>query len=174
MTGAPLRLVFSIDGAQLGALVAPEDFGSRAWTLSVVALQASADRNGVRAQLRAHQTGLPRAETWPLESGSRLDVALTNQQVRCPPLPPFQPAARAAIALYEEAAPAASVTLDELPAHPLRAFGHVFCRFLREGGYEAGFDLTEFLAPPRGHKYERTVSRPLVPGRTVSFMFWTR
>jgi hypothetical protein len=54
---------------------------------------------------------------------------------------------------------------------PPRAFGHVFCRWLRAGADEPGFDLTEFVSQPAGRKWERIVLRALALGQTVSYAF---
>jgi len=45
----------------------------------------------------------------------------------------------------------------------------VFCRWLRSGGFEAGFDLTDFLLLAPGKMYQRKVHRPLQPGLTASY-----
>ena len=52
---------------------------------------------------------------------------------------------------------------------PARGFGHVFCRWLRAGDAETGFDLTDFKSRPEGAKFERLVTRGLAVGQVVSY-----
>ncbi|HEY7955735.1 MAG TPA: hypothetical protein VII38_10605, partial [Polyangia bacterium] len=133
------------------------------------------ENNQVRARLRAGATGS--AVKVRTLGPSLVQVALVRPGDPAPTLPRFAPpaldggaAARLALALDE-------TPIDEIAlwpaglaaAPPPRAFGHVFCRWLRSGAIEPGFDLTDFLSLPPGAKYERRVSRPLASGEVVSY-----
>ncbi len=56
---------------------------------------------------------------------------------------------------------------------PPRAYGHVYCRYRRDGRHEPGFDLTDFLSIPEGPKYEPRLPRAVEPGRVVSYALVT-
>jgi hypothetical protein len=87
-----------------------------------------------------------------------------------PPLPlPELAGAAARLQAYLDEEPLASVELPPKSPETTRAFGHVFCRWLRAGGFEAGFDLTDFLLLPPGKMYQRKMNRPLAPGQTVTY-----
>jgi hypothetical protein len=139
--------------------VVPPVLGDRAWGLCVVALQLSIDGGEVRGQLRARVTGR--------EPEVRQIAAPTIVHVQLAPtaLPRLT------------APPGLSVFLDGERLHTVeargpdgaRAFAHAFCRYLREGGLEPGFDLCAFQSPPPGVQYERALLRPLAAGQTVSY-----
>ena len=89
-----------------------------------------------------------------------------------PSLPPLELAgAKARVQLYLDEEEIDSASLPPHSPEGARAFGHVFCRWLRSGAVEPGFDLTEFLVLPPGKMYERKVNRVLEPGQTVSYLF---
>jgi hypothetical protein len=69
---------------------------------------------------------------------------------------------------------AASLAPTALAAAPAaRAFAHVYCRWLRDGRNEPGCDLTPFLSPPPGAKFERAAARAIAPGELVT-IGWRR
>lgn len=115
----------------------------------------------------------------PLGDGSIVHLALLEPEQPAPPLPPIarRPLeGRALIRCYLDGALLGSAVLHdadrELAPAP-RAFGHVFCRWLRDGGVEAGFDLTAFLSRVEGEKYERLLARPLAVGEIVTYTVQT-
>jgi hypothetical protein len=168
-----------LDGKQVFDMRAPADFGAREWILAVAAVQVSVEGSGTMAILRAHATGWGAAQVWAIDRGERVDLVLAPDQapLTLPSLPAEDPvdldcAARLSMFLdgkwvKSSHLRAADLTLDPRP----RAFGHVFCRFLRDGGSEPGFDLTDFLSRPHGAKYERSISATLTVGEVVSYRF---
>ncbi len=170
----PPTLVAWVDGEEWTRVSRPL-LGARAWALGVVALQITVEDSQVRAQLRAHSTSSPEPELLPLPCPSLIQVQLVpagETPLAPPTLPPLElagAAARLELYLDEEALGSASLP----PASPerTRAFAHVFCRWLRSGEAEPGFDLTDFVLLPPGKMYQRKVNRVLEPGQTVSYLF---
>jgi hypothetical protein len=158
-------------------VAAPEQLGERDWLLGVVAVQMAVESGKVTAQVRAHLTGQDEPQVHGLAHGSVMHVTLVEGG-GIAPLPPQVTApellhgAVAALALFVDGtlretaylAPA-GLTLDPPP----RAFGHVFCRYVRDGSFEPGYDVTHFLSLPQGEKYERAVQERLEAGRTISY-----
>jgi hypothetical protein len=151
------------------------ELGPRAWALGVVALQVTQEGTAVRAQLRAHATMAPAPELRPLRSPSLIQVQLVpeGETALAPPsLPALELAgARALVQLFLDEEAIDTVALPPGSPDGTRAFGHVFCRWLRSGGVEPGFDLTDFLSLPPGKMYQRKVNRALQPGQTASYLF---
>jgi hypothetical protein len=158
-------------------VAAPEELGERDWLLGVVAVQLAVEGGKVTAQARAHLTGQAEPVVSGLAHGSVLHVTLVENGGIAPVPPKVEPpellhGAVAALALYVDGtlketaylAPA-GLTLDPPP----RAFGHVFCRFVKDGSFEPGYDVTHFLSIPQGEKYERAVAEALVFGQTISY-----
>ncbi len=166
-----------LDGKAVCEMAAPADFGAREWILAVAAVQVSVEDGAPTAILRAHATGWGAAQIWSIGQGARADLVLSPDHARftLPSLPPeaaLDCAARLTLFLdgkflKSSELPAADLALDPRP----RAFGHVFCRFLRNGEFEPGFDLTDFLSRPHGAKFERTIARPLTVGEVVTYRF---
>jgi hypothetical protein len=150
----PSLVVFR-DGREIARVDCPEDLGARDWILGVVALQV--DDEGAR--VRAHRTGLAAPTIVPLADDALVQVSFGEAA-----LPRLAPAAAPGLTVYRDGEPLAST-----PFAAGRAFGHVFCRYLRSGEEEAGFDLTPFLDLPEGVKYQRLLSEPLRSGECVSY-----
>ena len=168
----PPALVTFIDGDEWARLEQPP-LGSRAWMLGVVAVQLGVEDGRAVGQLRAHATQAPAPEVRPIVAPTLLQVQLVTEgesPLAPPTLPPPELAGAAArLQLYLDEEAIASVELPPKSAESTRAFGHVFCRWLRAGGFEAGFDLTDFLLLPPGKMYERKVNRALAAGQTVTY-----
>jgi hypothetical protein len=137
----------------------------------VAAVQLSVEAGRVVAQARCNRTG-EEAETIALSAPSLVQIALGD----APALPRIVPpalgdaGARVQTFLDGEMAGESILPRDALAADPpLRGFGHVWCRWLREGGVEPGFDLTEFAASGEGGKFERIVTRSLVAGAVIGY-----
>jgi len=143
---------------QLARVECPAQIAPRDWLLGVVAVQCE----GAEARVRANLTGWPDAVVVPLESGEVVDVVFGTVAARPANLVPAQPGLFVFLDGDEVA---------RAPFGPGRAFGHVFCRYLKSGAEEAGFDLTPFLDQAPGTKYERLVSQPLAPGQVVSYAY---
>jgi hypothetical protein len=155
------ELITYIDGREWKRLTAPDTIAPRAWILGVVAVQLTVENGVLSGQVRASVTGSA-AETAPLGAETIVHLGIDVGG----PLPEVALPAERGMALYLDGAPVDRVAATGSEA---RAFGHVFCRWLRAGGSERGFDLTDFLSLPPGVKYERRVSRPLEPGQLVSY-----
>jgi hypothetical protein len=168
---APALVTF-IDGEEWTRVEAPP-LGARAWNLGVVAVQITVESGRPVGQVRAHATLAPAPEVRPIVAPTLIQVQLVpdGETPLVPPalgLPELAgAAARLQLSCDEEAV--ASVELPPRSAEGTRAFAHVFCRWLRSGAFEAGFDLTDFLLLPPGKMYERKINRALQPGETVSF-----
>jgi hypothetical protein len=149
----------------------PAEMAPRSWILGVVAVQAGVEGGVVRARLRAHATGEEEAAVMELGGSAVLHVALARSEEALV-LPtvavPALEGAAARIAIYLDGEPLAESVL-RTPIEGARAFAHAFCRWLRDGTYEPGFDLTEFLVRSPGAKFDRSLSRPLAPGKVVSW-----
>lgn len=180
-------LVAFVDGAEVARL-SPKpvlsraegpELGARAWLLAVMAVQVTVAEGAVRAILRAHVTGGAAPIVVPLASGSRVDIAIAESAVapNAVPLtiPRVEPTAAASLTLARDGAVAgtahlarAALTADPPP----RAFAHVYSRWLRGGGHESGYDLTDFLSLPRGTKFERRLQGAVkVPPTFISLVF---
>lgn len=164
-----------LDGVEVCRLDAPGQVAPRHWVLGVAALQFTAAADGVRARLRVHRTGLDAPLLTPLPETALVHIALSEHRglTALPALrPPALDGAAARIGLFldgeavaEVALEAAALSLDPAP----RAFAHVFCRWLRDGEIEPGYDLTPFQSLPTGAKYQRLIHRPLNVGAIVSY-----
>jgi len=168
-----VELVVAVDGTEWTRVRATA-LGARAWLLGVVAVQLAVEEGAVRAQVRASVTGAA-AEVRPLGVSAVVQVALVEEGGR-----PEWPAVASVALDGDEAAIACVVEgetpgrvgmsreqLDDRPAR--RAFAHVYCRWVRDGGIEPGFDLTEFLSKAPGEMYERALHRTLAPGQVISY-----
>jgi hypothetical protein len=168
----PPALVTFIDGDEWARVEEPP-LGARAWALGVVAVQISVENGQVMGQVRAHATQAPAPEVRPIVAATLIQVQLVaeGETPLAPPAVPLPELAGAAarLQLHLDEEPLASVELPPASPDGTRAFGHVFCRWLRSGSYELGFDLTDFLLLPPGRMYERKVNRPLQLGETVSY-----
>jgi hypothetical protein len=176
MSASP-RLVVYLDGRPCAEVAPPVPFPSRAWLLGVVAVQATVEANRPVARLRVHVTGAPQPTVVPLGRTALVQVALC--EALAPPLPAIagpgtdEAVARLVLLRGGERLAEARLLPGGLAAEPApRAFSHVFCRWLRDGGIEPGCDLTDFLSLPEGTKYERLVSAPLDVGEVVSIAWW--
>jgi hypothetical protein len=148
-------LVAIVAGVEVARLECPTDLGARDWLLGVMAVQL----DGAGARLRAHLTGRVEPIVVPLAPGV-VHIAFGDGGA----LPDVGAAEGFSVHRDGQA-------LATTPHGPGRAFGHVFCRYLRSGVEDAGFDLTPFLELPEGVKYRRIVSEPLRPGEVVSYAF---
>lgn len=172
------RLLVYLDGGLCAEVAPPVPFPPRAWLLGVVAVQATVEEGRPVARLRVHVTGAAQPTVVPLGGAALVQVALCEGRV--PSLPTVAPTGRdeavARLALLhggERLAEGRLVAAALAAAPAPRAFSHVFCRWLREGGIEPGCDLTDFLSLPEGTKYERLVSAPLAIGEVVSIAWST-
>lgn len=159
-----------IDGAEWTRIAAPESLGARAWVLGVVAVQLTVENQRITAQVRASLTGTP-AQTHPLRSGSIVQIAL-GEPTRWPPIEPLHTSEAALIRCHHNGLMLAESTLRRaaLTQTPEpRAFGHAYCRWLRDGASEPGFDLTDFLSRAPGEMYERKLHEKLAPGDVVAY-----
>ncbi len=163
---SPTELVTYLDGHPWQHTSPPHSMAPRAWLLGVIAVQLTAGRSHIEAQLRASLTG-GEAHTTLLQDGSIVHVSL-GRVARPNVLAPD--ALGMACYLDGRLIDLIALTPELAGAHPkARAFGHVFCRWLRDGGVEPGFDLTGFQSLALGVKYERLVNRVLAPGQIVSY-----
>jgi hypothetical protein len=155
---------------------APDSFSERDWMLGVVAIQVEASNNHCRAQVRAHRTGFENAFESVLQSPSVIHIRLDSPAQTSFLLPvvrtvvPQPHMAELHVLLDGQSLHVSRLEADALET-TVRAFGHTYCRYRRDGGWEAGFDLTDFVAPTLGEKVERTVRRELSIGQTVSYLF---
>jgi hypothetical protein len=171
-------LIAFIDGEPRLRLAAPEQFAARAWILGVVAVQATVADGRVRARLRAHTTGAAAPTLLPLGDRACVHVALVAPGAPPPPAlpgaaPPPDAAGGAVLALSVDGEPVAAASLGAAALHdspPPRAFGHVFCRWLRDGGAEPGCDLTRFAPPIAGAAWPRLAVRTLRMGQIVEYV----
>jgi hypothetical protein len=169
-----VELVVAVDGEEWTRVRGPVELGARAWALGVVAVQLSVEDGRVRALVRASLTGTA-AETRALPSTAIVQAALVEADatpVWPRATPPALDGEAAIVACVVDGAEVERVALapaqlDDRP--PRRAFAHVYCRWLRDGALEPGFDLTQFLSKPPGEMYERTLHRPLAAGQVVTY-----
>jgi hypothetical protein len=158
------RLVARVDGAQVASLEPPASIHPRAWLLAVMAVQIRTVEGALRPILRVHVTGGAAATIIDLPPRARVDIGLGIVPVPVPVPVPMPDG----IALHIDNEPVAAAPLTpRLPAS--RAFGHVFSRWLRDGGHESGCDLTAFVALPGGEAFPRLASRALSPPALVSY-----
>jgi hypothetical protein len=170
-------LIAFVDGVERARIAAPVDFAGRAWLLGVVAVQATVEGGRVAARLRAHLTGAGAPTIVPLAPRACVHVALAAGAA--PPLlapiePPALAGAAARLALFLDGARVAEAALERarmLDRPAPRAFGHVYCRWLRDGAPEPGWDLTAFLSLRGGTKYPRLAAGPLGPGQVAGYAF---
>lgn len=156
-------------GAELARLTPPPSIEPRSWLLAVMAVQLRADRGGVTAVLRVHATGAPEPTLVALPRAAVVHLALGDPPAALPALaPPALAGAAARLAVFVDGAAGPETALSE-PSPGARAFGHVFARWLRDGGSECGYDLTDFRAVARGAKYPRLASASLLPPALVSY-----
>jgi hypothetical protein len=170
-----VELVVAVDGTEWTCVRAPRDLGARAWVLGVVAVQLNVEDGKVRALVRASLTGTE-AQTRTLEHDAIVQVALVEEGARPTwPSARLPPGLQGVAATFEcaldgEMLESATITVDQTHDQPpRRAFAHVYCRWLRDGTTEPGFDLTDFLSKPPGEMYERKLHRPLAVGQVVSY-----
>jgi hypothetical protein len=175
----PPSLLAWLDGQVWLRLDPPRQIAPRAWALGVVAMQIQALGTGVTARARAHTTGGSEPVVRPLTADTVLHVAFVDADDS----PPAPPAPLAPEILLPDHAASLTVLVDgtlleqtwlaraaqaAMPAP--RAFGHAFCRWLRDGSTECGFDLTDFLSRPPGAMFERRVVATVQPGQEVTFV----
>jgi hypothetical protein len=173
------RLLVYLDGVPCAEVVPPVPFPSRAWLLGVVAVQATVEGARPVARLRVHLTGAPQPTVVALGERALVQVALCEDKVPTRPavVAPGPEEAAASLVLLRDGERLATACLfrEALATEPApRAFSHVFCRWLREGGIEPGCDLTDFLSLPEGTKYERLVSAPLEVDEVISILWSAR
>jgi hypothetical protein len=161
----------------------PQTIAPRAWVLGVAALQVWVDEGRVVARLRHNVTGSD-AVVAPLSTHASLihvhidiskyiDISIRESEIR---RTPELGGSAARLVLFVDGEPIAEAVLarEALRDEPgRRAYGHVFCRWLRDGGHELGCDLTGFDVPIEGRKAERIVVRALAVGQTVTYALVT-
>jgi len=174
------ELITFVDGVEWLRTRAPTEIAPRAWILGVVAVQLSVDAGRVTAQLRANVTG-EAPSLRPLPSPAVVQISLCAADAAAPILPrltvPALDGAEARLSAFLDDQLVDEIALSPALATaqpPARAFGHVFCRWLRTGEVEPGFDLTDFLSQPPGQKYQRRVVRRLELGESVSYLIRAR
>jgi hypothetical protein len=158
------RLVAQLD--------APRAIAPRAWVLGVAAVQLTTVNGALSARLRTHVTGADEARIVELAGQGVVHVALGESPVE-PTLPDLlvpREGACLRVALEGQILAEARLPRDPAPSSP-RAYGHAFCRWLRAGSFEAGFDLTHFAEPQRGAKAERLLVGAMVPGQVASYAY---
>ncbi|RMH38568.1 MAG: hypothetical protein D6689_19220 [Deltaproteobacteria bacterium] len=166
MTQRPTLIVF-VDGRTVARVTPPAEIAPRAWRLGVVAVQVAATGGAVSAVVRANETGRAEPAVVQLPPRARVDVALAVPGRPAPALPRLPELARPALSLSVDGVPAGRAALDA-PADG-RAFGHVYCRWLRAGGSECGCDLTRLQPWRQGVKHPRVASRPVRPPAVVTY-----
>jgi hypothetical protein len=170
-----------VDGELWTRTAAPDDIAPRAWLLGVVAVQVGVEEGLPVAQVRAHVTGGAAPEVRRLASPSLVQVTLTEDDVQHIDTWRFDAhmprGAAAQVLAARDGRPAGAATLPDalVLAQPApRAFGHVYCRWLRDGGIEPGFDLTDFHSQPPGQKFERLFNFPITVGEVLSYAYVAR
>lgn len=174
-TPHPPALEAFIGTAAVLRLTSRPPIAPRAWQLGVLAVRLTVEHRRLRAELRAHQSGASAPTYLPLAPGTPVHVALLEDGAPAPSLPalapgPLGPACARLELFVAGACIAAAALAPALSAQASRAFGHVFCRWLRDGGYQAGCDLTDFLSRPEGAMYERLIVHPVEAGQVVSYV----
>ena len=163
-----------MDGTRVARLEAPAQIAPRDWILGVLAVQFDVEKGKVVARLRGNVTGAEEPAVVELVPPAVVHVTLVEGAT--PALPPIgSPTSHEAFArlrVFLDGNLIGDSELKEAPpaGAPLaRGFGHVFCRWLRDGGAETGFDLTDFKSRPEGQKFERILTRGLAVGQVVSY-----
>jgi len=163
-----------MDGARVARLEAPAQIAPRDWILGVLAVQFDVDKGKVLARLRGNVTGAEEPAVVELVPPAVVHITLVGTET--PTLPPIgSPTSHEAFARLRVFLDGNLVGDSELKDAPAagapvaRGFGHVFCRWLRDGGAETGFDLTDFKSRPEGQKFERILTRGLAVGQVVSY-----
>ncbi len=171
----PLVLQVFLGHERIALVRARVPIAPRHWLLGVAAIQVNVREQKPEAQLRIHSTGQGTPELRSLTT-SVVHVALAEETANIsppaisPPALSLDGAAALSVSLDGEEIETVHLAQDRLDHAPLpRAFGHVFCRWLRDGEIEPGFDLTDFLSLPEGVKYERRILRTLNAGQVVSY-----
>jgi hypothetical protein len=158
----------------------PTTMAPRAWLLGVVAVQLDAHGGRLTRRLRAHLTGQTEPRVMELGESALAHVTLLGPHapvIPPPPVTPPEPRGAIDLSLFVDGQHLYTVSLarQRLTADAsLRAFAHTWCRFLKNGDLEPGFDLTDFLPPSPGKQFARVVSRPLAPGQTVTWLLQSR
>ncbi|MSP59857.1 MAG: hypothetical protein EXR72_05870 [Myxococcales bacterium] len=172
----PILSLF-VDGVPAVLLAAPGAIAPRSFVLGVIAVQITVESGRVVARVRAHRTGDPAPMILSLASTAVIHVALgwAGETPRLPVIvPPALDGAAARLHLFLDGAKVAEAVLPagRLAEEPApRAFGHVFCRWLRNDACEPGCDLTDFLTQPAGVKYQRLAHPRLTVGEVASYTF---
>lgn len=168
-------------GAPLEDLPAPAEIAPRAWALGVAAVQVVVENGKLSARVRRHETGAEEAAIVPVEAPVIVHACAVPDgaeihlpQIELPVLEPDGPVARLAMYVGGAKVAGASLARADLTADPApRAFGHFFCRWLRDGGEEVGCDLTEFQSLQEGEKAHRLLVKTIVAGTVASFALVT-
>jgi hypothetical protein len=166
-----------LDGARVARLQAPAQIAPRDWILGVLAVQFDVAKGKVQARLRGNVTGAEEPAVVELAPPAVVHITLRPPDAAgAPELPPIgSPTSHEAFArlrVFLDGTLIGDSELGAAPAEgqpPARGFGHVFCRWLRAGDAETGFDLTDFKSRPEGAKFERLVTRGLAVGQVVSY-----
>jgi hypothetical protein len=165
-----------LDGKRVAQLQAPAQIAPRDWILGVMAVQFDVAKDQVLARLRGNVTGAEEPQVVDLLLPAVVHIKLVLPDAAAPALPPIgSPTSHEAFArlrVFLDGNLIGDSPLSAPPAAgtpPARGFGHVFCRWLRDGGVETGFDLTDFKSRPEGSKFERIVTRGLAAGQVVSY-----
>jgi len=187
MGGRPIvRVWIAPGGGPPGApldLPAPAEIAPRAWALGVAAVQVVIENGKVTARVRRHETGAEEAAIVAVEAPLIVHAAAVPEgaEVHLPEITlpvldtngtpeALRPAARLAMYVGGAKVAVASLARSDLGLVPApRAFGHFFCRWLRDGGEEVGCDVTEFQSLHEGEKFHRLLVKTLVAGSVASF-----
>jgi hypothetical protein len=169
------QLIATLGDVERAWLRAPTDMRPRAWLLAVMAVQVAVVEDRLEALFRINQTGWDQPDILPLGKAEVVHVALTGATPA--PAPPALAApslgsAAARITVHVDGRLAGESVLAPGACGlgpPPRAFGHVFARWLRDGGHESGFDLTAFQPGDPGTRFARRARGRLRPPTVVSF-----
>jgi hypothetical protein len=168
-------LVVRTQDAEWLRLGAPHDMSPRAWLLAVVAAQLEVVDGRVHCRVRAHLTGHAQADVLELAQPTVVHVSLIDDHVPLPELPSIPAGSESSLtglSLFLDGVHLATTEIDpaELdPSKRLRAFAHTWCRHLKSGAIEPGYDLTRFTEVIPGRMYPRSMSENLTLGQTVSW-----
>ncbi len=160
-------LIGYVDGVERVRLTPPDALVERAWLLAVMAVQVNVVGGRRRAILRSNRTG-HEPDVIELPDAAVVHIAVGGDDAELPELDaPDTPT----LALHIDGALVQSEPLDAaLTRTPTpRAFGHVYSRWLRDGGHETGYDITPFASVPRGQKHARSASGETVVGTVISY-----
>jgi hypothetical protein len=158
-------------------LPAPAVIEPRAWALGVAAVQVVVENGKVTARVRRHETGAEEAEIVPIEAPVIVHACALPPggeahipTIELPTLEADGPLARMAMYVGGAKVAVASLKREDLGLDPApKAYGHFFCRWLRDGGEEVGCDLTEFQSLTEGEKAHRLLVKTLTTGGVASF-----